>query len=268
VGLVISQCRGNPDYFEALDLLELGLDPKRALNRLRSEDQRQFNKLSRSRQVAVIDSQGKIDSFTGEDCGRYAGQIVNKQLGYVLLGNGLESQEVLIAMDKEMRRQELGSFERIALAMQAGLRAGGEVRPESSAGLCYASGTSSSKWWKDSGECLSIEDSDTPVMDLIKLFNLEQSRLALEKGFESFEGGDFDSGSDAFEIAKRLNPTDMEIPLWQGFFLYKSGRKAKGLKILRPIIESNDPWPKETLRRFGGSVGDELLEKMLSAEKK
>ncbi len=258
-GLVISQGRGNPMYFSALDKLEKGENANKELKNLLAKDLLNSKNVSSSRQVAIIDNKGNIAVHTGSDCGQYAKHIKNESAGYVILGNGLTNKDVLKEIDNFLKKDTSPMMTRIAKALNAGAKAGGEVRPESSAGVCYSQNKNSGKWWEDSGEFISVAESKNPTAELISLVQLEQSRLFLEKAFEQFELRNPKSGSKYFKKAESLNPNDPEIPLWHSFFLFKSEQNKEALNILTPALKRSHPWGKEMLLRFGGKTGADLI---------
>ncbi|MCB0358297.1 MAG: DUF1028 domain-containing protein [Bdellovibrionales bacterium] len=254
-GIVISKGRGNPANCEALDLIAAGESPKDALAKLVRQDPS-----SDQRQVIVMSADGKIAAHSGAKAGRVASEIVNRKQGYVIAGNGLEDRAVLAAMEDAYRKARGSVWERVIEAMRAGMSAGGEVRPENSAGICYAPLTPSGSRWKDQGEYVAVADSMHPVEELARLVTHERARVLLERGFAAYERDEAAEGDRAFAAAADLLPSDPEIPFWRGYFLFRSGEEAKGVALVERALKSA-PWGGVMLRRFGGEEGRQLVER-------
>ena len=261
VGLVISKARGDPKYFAALDYMEKGMTPSQALQTILKEDisSKPSEPGSNSRQVVVVDYSGSIAVHTGKDTAAYSGHITNTSLNYVVLGNGLESSEVLEKMDAALKKTSGDSWAKIEAAMRAAVEAGGEVRPENSAGICYAGAKKEDSHFNNRGEFISVADSPDPVRELFRLMKLERSRIELERAFSFFEQGMIDQGFLHFNKAKELNDKDAEILLWQGYFSYKTSLHDQALKILAKGLKDSHPWGARMLERFGGEKGKEIL---------
>ena len=104
----------------ALDLTQSGLDPATVLDALRTTDQH-FG----YRQVGIVTVDGRVAAHTGPSCGPYAAHLTRD--GFAVLGNLLVGQQVLDAMATSYAGSGDRAFpERLLLAVEAGLDAGGE----------------------------------------------------------------------------------------------------------------------------------------------
>ena len=78
VGAIATQSWANLNYGKhGLELLEKGLSPQEVLEKLISNDDK-----SSSRQVGIVDAQGRSVTFTGEDCYDWAGGFAETTLQY------------------------------------------------------------------------------------------------------------------------------------------------------------------------------------------
>lgn len=115
----------------ALDLAQSGLDPQAVIEALRGTDEH-----FEYRQLGIVTDDGRVAAHTGGfDGGRgYAGHIVGE--GFAVLGNGIVGREVLEAMAASFESGASIAFEeRLLLALEAGLAAGGEGRTHLSSSL-------------------------------------------------------------------------------------------------------------------------------------
>ena len=133
VGAASTQNITDPSLGNAmLDLIAQGSSPEQAVQIVTKG-----RKFIDYRQLAVIDIKGRSASFTGsETLGTYA---VVRGDGCIAAGNLLISIEVPQAMaDSFSKHSHLHLAERLLLALQAGLDAGGEEGPVHSAGIKVA----------------------------------------------------------------------------------------------------------------------------------
>ncbi len=166
MGAIASQALLNPYLaYDGLRLLERGLSAQEVLKRVLATDFRPQN-----RQVGIIDAQGRTAVWTGQDTlpwsGHYEGKFFTTQ------GNRLTGPEVLESVVQSMEASaHLTLAERLALALQAGEKAGGDKKGERSVNV------------RVFGEeeyplCdIRIDDHDQAIQELRRLFNLYQREI-------------------------------------------------------------------------------------------
>ena len=104
----------------ALDLAQSGLDPAAIITALGTTDA-YFD----YRQVGIVTPDGRVAAHTGPSCGPYASHLTGD--GFAVMGNLLVGQQVLDAMAASFEGSgDHGFGERLLLAVEAGLDAGGE----------------------------------------------------------------------------------------------------------------------------------------------
>jgi len=129
VGAIATQALTNIVYgTRGLELLRSSLSPEEALQRILSEDPER-----ESRQVIMIDAQGRTATFTGKACVDWKGHIIGEN--YVVAGNMLVSAQVIQAMAEVFEAGAGELEERLLMALAAGQRAGGDKRGKRSAAL-------------------------------------------------------------------------------------------------------------------------------------
>jgi len=117
---------------EMLDLIAKGSNPEQAVQMVTKG-----RKFIDYRQLSVIDIKGRSASFTGSET--LGTNAVVRGDGCIAAGNLLVSTEVPQSMvDSFSKHSNLHLAERLLLALQAGLDAGGEEGPVHSAGIKVA----------------------------------------------------------------------------------------------------------------------------------
>lgn len=142
VGAVATQASANRQYGpKAIALLEQGLSPAEVVKRITDEDPGRD-----TRQVAVIDMQGRSAVYTGRrvidrnsdpadlvHLGGYAGHVSG--VNFSAQGNTLASEDVVKAMAAAYQTGRGSMAERLMDALDAGQAKGGDTRGMQSAGL-------------------------------------------------------------------------------------------------------------------------------------
>lgn len=129
VGVVATQAYTNIIYgARGLELMEFGLTPQEALNLLLSEDIEKD-----LRQVAIMDFKGKKAAFTGSKTPEYHAEIMKEH--YIVIGNMLSSRAVVKSVAETFEGTAGDLAWRMAYALKAGSKSGGDRRGEKSAAL-------------------------------------------------------------------------------------------------------------------------------------
>ena len=172
VGAVATQSYTNVRLgIDGLVLLERGLGPEAALTSLLAEDGQ-----AALRQVAAVDSRGRVFAFTGDQCVDWCGQRTGD--GYSVQGNMLVGQETVDAMAEafESARGHLSS--RLVKALEAGQAAGGDKRGRESAALLVAP-FPDDQWSRID---IRVDFHEDPVAELRRIFNLLRERYREQAG--------------------------------------------------------------------------------------
>jgi uncharacterized Ntn-hydrolase superfamily protein len=170
VGAVATQAHTNPYLgicgLERLEQNRTAEQVKASL--LRDDPQRNL------RQFHLIDARGQTASWTGADCGEWAGHRCSE--GLAVAGNLLVGEAVLIAMEEAFRSSDPGwkLGRRLMHALQAGEAAGGDRRASHATSAAL----------QVSGEAafplldLRIDYHDTAVSELALLYERSQMHWA------------------------------------------------------------------------------------------
>jgi len=129
VGAIATQGYTNILYgTNGLNLLKTGLSPEAALETMLREDPKR-----ETRQVAIIDKQGRKAAFTGSETPEWKGHVTGEDC--IAAGNMLTSGRVLEAMVDTFENVQSWLAERLMRALEAGQQAGGDRRGRASAAL-------------------------------------------------------------------------------------------------------------------------------------
>jgi uncharacterized Ntn-hydrolase superfamily protein len=128
IGVVLSQARSDPRLgILGLKRLEAGRSAPETLS-----DMIASTPHSAWRQLGVLDLDGRVADFTGAQCAPATGASVGR--GALAIGNGLANDAVVEAMLKGFETApEKPLTDRLLMALDHGLRAGGEPDPLRSA---------------------------------------------------------------------------------------------------------------------------------------
>lgn len=132
IGAIATQANTNILYgINGLKLLKKDFSPQAALETLLTEDHDR-----ETRQVIIIDKQGRTAAFTGEETIGWKGHIIGKD--YVVAGNMLVGSRVIEAMAQTFDGSKGKLAERLMRTLEAGQEAGGDKRGKTSAALVVA----------------------------------------------------------------------------------------------------------------------------------
>ncbi len=215
-----------------------------------------------SRQIGMINYDGKAVGFTGSKCFEWAGHITGD--GYTCQGNILVAQEVIKAMSNTFVNTKGTLAERLFAALKAGDDAGGDARGKQSARIIVekkGAGFLGSDRFID----INIEDHEEPVIELgrilsIRLFNIALSEIA--KGFE-------DNKEDSMKKLENFLQGKEEIYTLYGWSYLASkyveyGSEEKAISIYKMIIEKT-PGYKHIFRQLpkAGRLSEEIVKQVL-----
>jgi uncharacterized Ntn-hydrolase superfamily protein len=198
VGAVATQAFVSPLYgVDGLALLGQGASAAQALETVTGRDRGR-----RSRQVHMVDVQGRATAFTGDSCIDWAGHIVGA--GVSVAGNMLAGPEVVEATLKAYQdNADLPLVERLLAAMEAGEAAGGDKRGRQSAALRIVQGEAYP--WID----LRVDDHADPLAELRRLYAVAQERFLLFA--ELLPTSDNPSGAlDRSDVDRRIAALEAE----------------------------------------------------------
>jgi uncharacterized Ntn-hydrolase superfamily protein len=164
-GAVASQAFVNPFYGpKGLALLEAGAGAGEVVARLTAEDEGRA-----SRQLHVMDREGRFAAYTGEACIDWCGHLLHG--AFSVAGNMLAGPQVLSETMRAYEAQADAPFaRRLLAAMRAGEAAGGDKRGRQSAALLIHDGEDYPLY------DLRVDDHADPLSELSRLHQVASER--------------------------------------------------------------------------------------------
>ncbi len=166
IGAIATQAFISPLYgTDGLQMLKDGKSADEVLEAVVGRDEG-----SHSRQLHLIDAQGRSAAFTGEKCIDWAGHLVEENVsvaGNMLAGPGVIAE----TLESYLKHADLPLVERLLTAMEAGEKAGGDKRGKQSAALRIV--RSEAFPWLD----IRTDDHADPLSELRRLHDVARERF-------------------------------------------------------------------------------------------
>lgn len=261
VGVIATQSFVNPAFGpDGLELLKSGLTASEVVDKLIAED-----KGRDVRQLAVIDVNGNVKSYTGKNCIPGAGNIIGEN--YSVQANLMLNDLVPGAMSKAFEEAEGNLADRMMAALFAAQEVGGDIRGKQSAAILIVKGKSTGKVWKDRLIDLRVEDSPEPLKELSRLIKVHRAYDHMNAGDLATEHGDMELAMKEYAAAEGMFPDNEEMKFWHATTLVNNGDFEGALPLFKEVFSKNKNWKLLTPRLvpFGLlNVNDEELQKILS----
>jgi uncharacterized Ntn-hydrolase superfamily protein len=244
VGAVATQSIAEPAYGpQLLDALAGREAPDGALARLLAADEQ-----ARFRQVAVVDSTGAVAVHSGDGCMPYAGDATGD--GFSTQANLMASPDVWPAMAEAFEGADGPLSRRLVAALEAGEKAGGDVRGRQSAALLVVS--AEGEPWQRSVE-LRVEDHPDPLTELGRLLGLHEAYGFADQGDELAGEGRHAEAAELYARAAALAPGNPELSFWAGLGIAHGGDLEGGVERVRAALAAHDGW-RELLARLDTEI--------------
>lgn len=243
VGAVATQSFVEPSYGPlGLALMGAGKSADEALRALLEVDPK-----GEYRQVAFVDSSGRVAVHTGELCIPEAGHVVGE--GFSAQANLMSTPDIWPAMAEAYESAEGDLAHRLLAALEAAEEAGGDIRGMQSAAILVVSGRLSGRSWGGVIVDLRVEDHPGPLEELRRLLRLHEAYTHSNRGDELMAEGRVEEALGEYERAAELAPEVVELPFWQAVTLASSGRVEEALPIFERVFKAEERWV-EVLRRL------------------
>ena len=236
VGAVATQSLVLVDYGpNGLALMRGGMSAPAALDSLLHADSNPD-----VRQVAMIDTAGRVAAHTGKLCIPDAGDHVGAQ--YSCQANLMANPTIWPAMAKAYENAKGDLAERMLQALEAGQKAGGDIRGKQSAAIVVVKARSTGKPWADRVMDLRVEDHADPIKELRRLVRLRRAYNLEDQGDNFIAAKQPDEALKAYEAAAKLAPEITELQFWAAVSMYTNGREADALKTFRVVFAHEAFW--------------------------
>jgi uncharacterized Ntn-hydrolase superfamily protein len=242
VGAVATQSFVDPSYGKlGLDLMRTGKSAPDALKALLAGDDGRD-----VRQVAMIDTQGRVVAHTGAKDIAEAGHIVGKN--YSVQANMMLNDKVWPAMSKAFENSKGDLAERMMAALEAAQEVGGDVRGKQSAALIVVTGKPTGRAWSDRIFDLRIDDHPEPIKELRRLVTLQRAYNHMNAGDLAVEKGDNDGALREYGAASKLVPDNAEMVYWTAVALVNMKRVDESLPLFKKVFAMDKNWVTLTTR--------------------
>ncbi len=238
VGAVATQALAEPAYGpRALELMRKGVAAPAALDQLVAADGGRDG-----RQVAMIDSMGRVAAYTGKKTIAAAGHHVGKT--YSVQANMMANGKVWPAMSSAFERAPGDLADRMLTALDAAQAAGGDVRGQQSAALLIVRGKGTGRPWAGADRVfdLRVEDHPEPLKELRRLVTVQRAYTHANRGDELMGEKKVAEALNEYAAASKLAPQILELPFWQAVTLASVGREAEAAPIFRTVFAKEPIW--------------------------
>jgi len=233
VGVITNQASTLIMYGKfGIQMLEMGFTPEYALQYLlRADENRE------SRQVAIIDNQGRTAAFTGTNPGDWKGHKCGTN--YCAQGNSLAGPGVLDAVVKSFESSTGPLAERLLAALDAGQAQGGDKRGKQEAYLIIVRPGASSSGFSDKVMEIRVDDNQAPLVEARRILNKIRSGQLITQANQRVLAGDAKAGLQLFIDARDRSPDNDNawVALAGGYL--RNNLKADAMNALRKAVELN-----------------------------
>lgn len=232
LGAIATQASANEAYGpEALRLLSEGASPAEVVRRLTTNDPGR-----ESRQLAVIDTRGRVAAWTGSETSDWKGHIEGEN--FSVQGNILAGEEVVRAMARTFESSSGTLAERIMDALDAGQAAGGDARGKQAGGILVVKpiGEDPSRdndLWVD----IRVDDHPEPFEEMRRLLGMAVARNQSRRADALATEGRFAEALDAQQEAIELQPDNARYYYGLAELHALAGNGAEAVRALATAIE-------------------------------
>lgn len=236
IGAVATQSFVEPSYGPlGLAAMRAGSEAGQALRALLAKDA-----TPDVRQVAFVDSKGRVATHTGSKCIPAAGHRTGD--GWSVQANLMLSDEVPDAMARAFVDSRGALAERMLAALEAAESVGGDIRGKQSAAILVVRAKPSDKPWTDRLVDLRIEDHEHPLPELRRLLALHGAYERMNRGDEAVAAGRLDEAVREYAAAEAMFPGNDEFVFWHAVTLAQNGRVEEALPLFGRTFRMNPAW--------------------------
>ena len=236
VGAVATQSFVDSSYGPlGLDLMRAGKSAEEALAALLAADANRD-----VRQVAMVDSKGRVATHTGARCIVAAGHATGA--AFSVQANLMENATVWPAMKRAFEDEPGDLAARMLAALEAAEAAGGDIRGRQAAALLVVKAASTGRPWADRRFDLRIEDHPAPLVELRRLLVLARAYEHMNRGDELATEARWDEAGREYGAAAKLAPEIAELPFWHAVTLAAAGRLDEARPLFADVFAREPRW--------------------------
>jgi len=202
-----------------------------------------------TRQVGMVDAQGRAAVHTGSSCIAHAGHVTGD--GFTVQANMMDRPGVPEAMAAAFatgQGDELTA--RLLAALDAAQAAGGDIRGQQSAAILVVHATST-RPGHDRVVDLRVEDHPEPLLELRRLVGLGRAYRSNDEAEDALARGDLDDALAIYAQSVASQPDVVEFPFWQAVVLAGLDQVVEARAAAAPVFArpDGDRW-RELVRRL------------------
>jgi uncharacterized Ntn-hydrolase superfamily protein len=199
-----------------------------------------------TRQVAMVDNEGRVSAHTGVRCVEHAGHITGD--GWSVQANMMRNPGVPDAMAEAFVGTPGALPERLLAALDAAQLQGGDIRGQQSAAIVVSSTAPDAHVAAGAVMRLQVEDHERPLDELRRLVRMHRAYELLARCLEHAQGGDLATIIPDLRQALELAPVSTELRFWLGGLLVLAG-DPEGRPMLDTLFATNPGW-RELIHRL------------------
>jgi len=220
------------------------------------------------RQVAMVDTQGRVATFTGAkdiqsaggiagassggstpiQCGGQPGGAMMTGKNYAVQANLMSNDKIWPAMSKAYESTRGDLAERMLAALDAAQSVGGDVRGRQSAAIVIVPAKGTGKPWQDYTFNLRVDDSREPLQELRRLVTLQRAYNHMNAGDKAVELHDNAGALREYGAAEQIVPDNAEMIYWHAVALVNMGRVDESLPLFKKVFAMDHNWVDLTPR--------------------
>ena len=236
VGAIATQAYADLSYgVKGLPLLEEGLPAEEVLARLLDADEG-----SELRQVAIIDGEGNVATFTGSGAPDWSGH--RSGADYSVQGNILVGEEVLIEMERAYVDAEGPLAKRLIAALSAGDAAGGDKRGKESAGILVVREDGGYQRQTDRMVDIRVDDHAEPVAEIERIYAIWEEKFLVTTYLESGRERDLEYALTIMDRVLAENPDNSGY--FNAYAWYLASSKRLPEKALELALRAHELEPE------------------------
>jgi len=199
------------------------------------------------RQLAILDSKGRVATHTGKSCIDAAGHINGEN--FSVQANLMLNSKVWPAMEKAWKtNQKMPLAERIVEVLKAGQSVGGDIRGKQSAVLMIFRGTKTSSPWDDKLIDLRVDDAAEPIKELDRLLRVHRAYEHMNNGDLFTEKGDMEKAMREYNAAMKMFPENLEMQYWTAITMANNKKTTEATAMLKKVYAKDGHWRELTHR--------------------
>ena len=187
------------------------------------------------RQVAMIDKDGNVASYTGPRATPATGNLKGKN--YSVQGNLLDNDGVWRSMAPAFEHSQGSLARRMLAALKAAESHGGDLRCRQSAALKVVRIHPRGPAYRNVVVDLRVDDHPHPLKELERLLTIHEAMALVGQSGQALRKGDLETAEQLFRQAIQIVPDKKEWRFWHGLFLVMSGYEKEGVQWLKELVK-------------------------------